>query len=365
MTFTASDYEYMARAIQLAEKGLYTTAPNPRVGCVIVKDGTIVGEGYHVKAGQAHAEINALKQAGNNAKDATVYVTLEPCCHTGKTPPCTDALINAGVNKVIAAMQDPHQRVAGKGFAELEKAGIEVQYGLMQAQAETLNPGFIKRMQSGLPWVRIKMAASLDGRTAMRSGESKWITGTAARQDVQHWRARSSVILTGVGTILADDPSLNVRMPDHEHQPLRVILDTQLRTPAEAKILQQPGQTLIMTSVSDEKQFTKYDKAKVDFHICHATKDGVDLDSVLKHLATMEVNELHVECGATLAGSFLRSGFVDEIVLYMAPKLMGDQARGLFHLPELNDMADSIDLSINDLRQTGDDIRIIMSVKKK
>lgn len=354
----------MSRAIQLAEKGLYTTDPNPRVGCVIVKDNEIVGEGYHRKAGEAHAEINALQQAGDKARDATVYVTLEPCCHTGKTPPCTDALIKAGVKSVIAAMQDPHDKVAGNGFSQLEQAGIETASGLLQAQAEKINPGFIKRMKTGMPFVRIKLASSLDGRTAMASGESKWITGEAARGDVQYWRARSSAIMTGVGTILADDPSMNVRQQNTERQPIRVIVDTQLRTPQDAKILQQPGKTLIMTAVTDTHLLQSYDADKVEFVACHSTKDGVDLDVVLRHLASLEVNELHVECGATLAGSLLRSGHVDEIVLYMAAKIMGDQARGLFHLPGLDTMSKSIQLEYSDMRMVGDDVRITANPKQ-
>jgi len=356
----------MSQALQLAGKGMHSTAPNPRVGCVIINDNKVVGEGYHVKAGEPHAEIIALEQAGEYAQGATVYVTLEPCCHTGKTPPCTDALIEAGVKKVVAAQRDPHHRVAGQGFAALEAAGIEVKEGLLQAQAAQLNPGFIKRMQHGMPFVRIKLASSLDGRTAMASGESKWITGESARHDVQHWRARSSAILTGVGTILADDPALNTRLDDTStHQAVRVILDTQLRTPVDAKLFQHKGNVIIMTAVADVEQRALFNKHDVEFITCPSSENGVDLQFVLTQLASLEINEVHVECGATLAGSFLQHDLVDEIVLYLAPKLMGDVARGLFHLPELETMADSIKLQIQDVRQFGDDIRLIVAPTKK
>ena len=251
MIFTDTDARHMARALELARRGLYTTDPNPRVGCVIAKDGKIVGEGFHARAGEPHAEINALRAAGAAARGATVYLTLEPCCHHGKTPPCTEALIAAGVARVVAAMQDPNPRVAGQGFAELKQAGIGNASGLMQSEAEVLNPGFISRMQRGRPFVRVKLAASLDGRTALANGESKWITGEPARADVQHWRARSSAILTGIGTVLADDPSLNVRAFDVGRQPLRVVLDSQLQMSPKAKMLALPGATLVVTASND------------------------------------------------------------------------------------------------------------------
>ena len=251
MTFTDTDARHMARALELARRGLYTTDPNPRVGCVVVKDGKIVGEGFHARAGEPHAEINAVRAAGAAACGATVYLTLEPCCHHGKTPPCTQALIAAGMARVVAAMQDPNPRVAGQGFAELKQAGIGAAYGLMQSEAEVLNPGFISRMQRGRPFVRVKLAASLDGRTAMANGGSRWITGEPARADVQHWRARSSAVLTGIGTVLADDPSLNVRAFDVGRQPLRVVLDSQLRMSPKAKMLALPGATLVVTASND------------------------------------------------------------------------------------------------------------------
>ena len=345
----------MQRALRLAQKGLYNTDPNPRVGCVLVKEGSIVGEGWHQKAGQPHAEILALRQAGDNAKNATAYVTLEPCSHTGKTPPCAEALIKASVSRVVVAMQDPNPLVAGQGLKRLQENGIEVESGLMETQARALNPGFIKRMETGLPYVRVKMAMSLDGRTAMASGESQWITGDAARHDVQLLRARSSAVLTGIGTVLSDDPSMNVRLSaqdlnvDEIRQPLRVVLDSELRFPVKAKIAEVEGDVLIMTTSENA----------VDNTVQVAEKDGhVDLKAALKYLAEKEINEVHVEAGAILSGAFLQQQLVDEIVVYMAPHIMGDEARGLFSLPGLSKMKDRISLDIQDVRMLGKDIRI-------
>ncbi|MFO8024996.1 bifunctional diaminohydroxyphosphoribosylaminopyrimidine deaminase/5-amino-6-(5-phosphoribosylamino)uracil reductase RibD [Thiohalophilus sp.] len=365
MNFSADDHRYMARALQLAERGLYTTDPNPRVGCVLVRDNAIVGEGWHERAGEPHAEIHALKVAGDAARGSTAYVTLEPCCHQGRTPPCSDALIKAGVSRVVVAMRDPHSQVDGGGISQLQAAGISVDSGLMEAQAFQLNPGFIRRMQRGRPWVRLKLAMSLDGRTAMASGESQWITGAAARQDVQHWRARSSAILTGVGTVLADDPSMTVRLEQTERQPLRVIVDTNLSTPPGAKILQQPGQTVIMTCSEDEAAREELQEAGVV--VTAVPQDGhnnVDLSAVLDQLGEMEINELHVESGATLGGSLIQTGLVDELIIYMAPTLLGDAARGLFHLPGLENMADRIQLQIKDIRAVGEDWRITAVLAK-
>ncbi|MDH5388175.1 MAG: bifunctional diaminohydroxyphosphoribosylaminopyrimidine deaminase/5-amino-6-(5-phosphoribosylamino)uracil reductase RibD [Gammaproteobacteria bacterium] len=349
------DHSFMQRALRLAKKGLYGTEPNPRVGCVLVKGGKIIGEGWHQKAGGPHAEVLALRQAGEKARGATAYVTLEPCSHTGKTPPCADALVQAGVAKVIAAMQDPNPQVAGQGLKRLQDNGIEVESGLMEAQARALNPGFIKRMETGLPYVRVKMAMSLDGRTAMASGESQWITGDAARQDVQLLRARSSAILTGIGTILFDDPSMNVRLSaqdlnvDDVRQPLRVVLDSELRFPVNAKIAEVDGDILIMTTSKND----------LDNAVQLAEKDGhVDLNAALKYLADMEINEVHVEAGAILSGAFLQQKLVDEIVVYIAPHIMGDEARGLFSLPGLSKMKDRISLDIQDVRMLGKDLRI-------
>ena len=364
MEFTASDYEYMARALRLAKKGLYTAHPNPRVGCVIVKDGQIVGEGWHEYTGGPHAEINALQQAGDEARGATVYVTLEPCCHEGRTPPCTQALIKAGVARVVAAMVDPHSRVAGNGLEELKASGIDVASGLLDAQAEALNPGFIKRMRVGRPFVRLKLAMSLDGRTAMASGESKWITSEAARLDVQRLRARSSAILTGVGTVLADDPSMTVRSESVRQQPVRVVVDTHLSIPTEAKILQQAGETWVFTCADDGRK-TELEAAGAKVHTMPFCASDVDLESVLDQLGEMEINEVLVETGSTLSGAFLQSGLVDELIIYMAPILMGDSARPLFRLPGLESMEQKIELDIIDQRRIGKDLRMTAKVIRK
>ncbi len=362
--FSANDYECMAHALQLAKKGLYTAHPNPRVGCVIVKDKQIVGEGWHEYAGGPHAEINALQQAGDKAKGATVYVTLEPCCHEGRTPPCTEALIKAGVVKVIAAMVDPHSRVAGNGLEQLKAAGIEPASGLLEAQAEALNPGFIKRMRFGRPFVRIKLAMSFDGRTAMASGESKWITSEPARLDVQRFRARSSAILMGVGTVLTDDPSMTVRSEEVRHQPMRVVVDTHLSMPTDAKMLSEPGETYVFTCRDDagKSELEAAGAKVVRMPFCAA---DVDLESVLDQLGEMQINEVLVETGATLSGSFLQAGLIDELVIYVAPHLMGDSARALFRLPGMETMQQKIELDIIDRRMVGQDMRITARVIRK
>jgi len=362
--FSASDYEFMARALRLAKKGLYTAHPNPRVGCVMVKDGQIVGEGWHEYTGGPHAEINALQQAGDKARGAMVYVTLEPCCHDGRTPPCTEALIKAGVAKVIAAMVDPHSRVAGNGLEQLKAAGIEVASGLLEAQAEALNPGFIKRMRFGRPFVRSKLAMGLDGRTAMASGESKWITSEAARLDVQRLRARSSAILTGVGTVLADDPSMTVRSEDVRIQPIRVVVDTHLSMPIGAKMLKEPGETYVFTC-SDNAGRSELEAAGTKVVSMPFCATNVDLESVLDQLGEMEINEVLVETGATLSGGFLQAGLIDELVIYVAPVLMGDSARALFRLPGLETMEQKIELDIIDRRMVGQDMRITAKVIRK
>ena len=358
-----SHTQYMAQAIALAKKGLYSTDPNPRVGCVLVKDGGVVGEGYHQKAGEGHAEVNALRAAGDLAKGATAYVTLEPCSHFGRTPPCSDGLIKAGVHEVVCAMQDPNPQVAGQGFAKLEAAGIKVTKGVLEEQARLLNPGFIKRMETGMPFVRLKMASSLDGRTAMQSGDSKWITGPAARADVQRLRARSSAIISGISSILHDDSSLTVRakelgFEDQEfsefvanRQPLRVILDSQGRLPKQAKVLQQRGETLVAVKHGVQVH------VGIDVLPLNADESGLDLRALLKELANRQCNEILVETGATLAGQFIDKGLVDEMVLYMAPSFMGSEARPLLNLP-INDMADKHSLNIVDTRMVGDDIRL-------
>lgn len=355
----------MAHAIRLARNGLYTTEPNPRVGCVIVKDGVLVGEGWHIKAGGAHAEIHALQQAQHAARGATVYVSLEPCSHHGKTPPCADALIAAGVARVVAAMEDPNPEVAGRGLQRLRDAGIEIECGLMATEAALLNPGFISRMVQGRPFVRAKLAMSMDGRTAMASGESKWITGAAAREDVQRLRARSSVIMTGIGTVLADDPQMNVRLEGVEvSQPQRIVLDPHLSTPVGARILQGMGpQTLIVTAVDEPYIADQLRAAGAEVLLLPDPQGTIDLAALMVVLAARGVNEVHLETGATLGGAMLRAGLIDELVVYMAPKLMGSQARGLFNTPGLALLADAVDLVIEEIRRVGDDWRIRATIK--
>ncbi len=354
----------MQHAIRLAQKGVYTADPNPAVGCVIVKNDKIIGEGWHRWAGEAHAEVNALKQAGSQAKGATVFVTLEPCSHTGRTPPCANALINAGVKKVVVAMPDPNPLVAGDGLKKLQDAGIEVESGLLESAAAELNPGFIKRMEAGRPYVRVKLAMSLDGRTAMASGESQWISSAASRNDVQRLRAESSAILTGIETVLADDPSMNVRMSavelkvDRVRQPKRLVLDSQLRMPSDAKIASLEGQCIVYTTVNVDNR----DSYPFIIEQCAAYGNGqggkIDLKALMQDLAKKEVNLLHVEAGSVLCGALLKNDLVDEIIIYMAPHIMGDSAKGLFHLPELEQMKDRISLKIKEVRSIGNDIRI-------
>jgi diaminohydroxyphosphoribosylaminopyrimidine deaminase/5-amino-6-(5-phosphoribosylamino)uracil reductase len=357
-TRSADDYRYMAQALALARRGLYGTDPNPRVGCVLVRNGHIIGEGWHERAGEAHAEIKALEAAGERAAGATAYVTLEPCCHHGRTPPCTDALLNAGVARMVAAMADPNPQVSGRGLAQLRAAGVAVDCGLLQAEAWALNPGFIQRMTQGRPFVRIKLAMSLDGRTALASGESQWLTSEAARQDVQRLRARSSAILTGIGTVLADDPRLNVRLPEAARQPLRVILDTELRTPPTAKILHPPGPVLIFTAVADGAAQAPLWAAGAEIMVIPRRDWELNLRRVMMELARRECNEIHVECGPTLAGALLQAGLMDELVIYMAPLVLGDRARGLFQLPELLKMQERRKLEILEMRAVGGDWRI-------
>ncbi len=360
---SADDYRHMARALHLAERGLCSTHPNPRVGCVIVKDGQVVGEGWHERAGGPHAEILALQQAGTRADGATLYVTLEPCCHHGRTAPCTDAVMAAGVKQIVVAMEDPNPQVAGNGLRVLQGAGIKVSAGLLAAEAEALNCGFVMRMRAGRPWVRAKLAMSLDGRTAMASGESQWITGTEARRDVHRLRARSSAIMTGIGTVLCDDPSLTVRLDDDEqqHQPLRVILDSRLRTPPQARLLDLPGDTLILTGEQQAAGDAPF-AAGVEVTGLPLVDGRMDLAAVLQHLGNREINEVHLEAGATLCGALLAAGLVDELVIYLGPHLMGDAARGLFRLPGLERMEDRIGLDIRDIRAVGKDWRITARV---
>ncbi|MCB1776202.1 MAG: bifunctional diaminohydroxyphosphoribosylaminopyrimidine deaminase/5-amino-6-(5-phosphoribosylamino)uracil reductase RibD [Candidatus Competibacteraceae bacterium] len=350
----------MARALMLARRGLYGADPNPRVGCVLVRSGRIIGEGWHERAGEPHAEVNALERAGDRARGATAYITLEPCCHQGRTPPCTGALLNAGITRMVAAMPDPNPQVAGRGLAQLQAAGIQVECGLLETEAQALNPGFIQRMTQGLPFIRVKLAMSLDGRTALASGESQWLTGEAARQDVQRLRARSSAILTGIGTVLADDPALNVRLPEASRQPLRIILDTELRTPPTAQTLRLPGSVLIFSGVADPVAQAPLQAAGAEIRVTPRGEWALDLSVVMAELARRECNEIHVECGPTLAGALLQAELVDELVIYLAPVLLGNKARGLFQLPELTRMSQRAKLEILEMRAVGKDWRIAL-----
>lgn len=351
----------MAQALRLAQQGLFSTRPNPRVGCVIVRDERAVGEGWHQRAGAAHAEVHALQQAGAQARGATVYVTLEPCAHHGRTPPCADALIDAGVARVVAAMRDPNPQVAGRGLARLQSAGIAAECGLMEEAARELNLGFVSRMTRARPWVRLKAAASLDGKTALNNGVSQWITGPAARADVQQWRARSCAILTGVGTVLADDPQMNVREIAIPRQPLRVVVDSRLRTPPGAKIIAGGG-VLIASALDDQAKIQALRQAGAEVAVLPGSDGRVDLARLITLLAEREVNELMVEAGATLNGALLAAGLVDELVLYLAPMLLGDAARGLFALPALSRMDERKNLALRDVRQVGTDMRVIARV---
>lgn len=364
-SFTAADCEYMSRALRLARRGLYTAHPNPRVGCVLVKDGCVVGEGWHRKTGEAHAEVVALQAAGVNARGATTYVTLEPCSHQGKTPPCADALIAAGVTQVVAAMVDPNARVAGNGHSRLEEAGITVSTGLLADEAAVLNAGFLSRMQLGRPLVRLKIAASLDGRTAMASGESQWISGEAARNDVQRLRAASGAVMVGIGTVLADDPGLNVRRDDIDNdgmQPLRVVLDSNLKMPASARMLGLPGSTTVFCANDQNRNALEAAGASVQLV---ASRDArVDLAAVMSKLAELEINDVLVEAGPTLAGGLLESGLVDELVIYQAPHIMGSESRGMFATPGWHTLDQRLNLDIVDVRKIGADLKITARPKR-
>ncbi len=358
------DEMYMARALKLAQHGRFTTHPNPNVGCVIVKDGEIVGEGYHQRAGEPHAEVHALRMAGEKARGATAYVTLEPCSHHGRTPPCCEALINAGVSRVVAAMQDPNPQVAGRGLYRLQQEGIEVSHGLMMSEAENLNKGFLKRMRTGFPWVQLKLGASLDGRTAMASGESQWITSPQARRDVQRLRAQSHAILTSSATVLADDPQLNIRWDELSadvqaqypqaqlRQPLRIVVDSQNRVTPEHRLIQQAGETWFARTQPDARTWP--DNVR---HIQVPEHNGhLDLVSMMMLLGRQQVNSIWVEAGASLAGALIQAGLVDELVVYLAPKLLGSDARGLCVLPGLEALADAPQFAFSEIRQVGPDI---------
>ena len=358
MSFSAVDHSMMARALRLAEHGLWTTTPNPRVGCVLVRDGWVVGEGWHAKAGEPHAEVQALNVAGRRARGATAYVTLEPCSHHGRTPPCAEALIEAGVARVVAAMTDPNPLVAGQGLALLEAAGIETACGLLETEARELNIGFVSRMTRGRPWLRLKAAASLDGKTALNNGLSQWITGPDARRDGQRWRARACAILTGIGTVRDDDPQLNVRDLETSRQPLRVVVDSKLETPLIARIL-QGGPCLIVGAVEDAAKIELLRSTGAEVLIFPNASGKVELKDLLDELGRRGINEVHVEAGFKLNGSLLCEGLVDELLLYLAPCLIGHDASGLFNLPELTALDQKKPLKIRDLRQVGENIRVL------
>ena len=356
--FSAADHNYMARALRQAEGGLLSTSPNPRVGCVIVKDGCVVGEGWHVRAGEAHAEIHALQAAAMHARGATVYVTLEPCSHHGRTPPCAEALIAAGVSRVVVAMQDPNPQVAGEGLAQIRKAGIQVDCGLLGNEAQELNIGFVARMTRGRPWLRMKLAASLDGKTALTNGVSQWITGPAARHDGHRWRARACAILTGIGTVRDDDPQLNVRGVDTPRQPLKVVVDSRLELPLDARLLRAGG-VLVAAAVEDAARLAVLRERGAEVVYLPGPGGKVDLSALMHELARRGVNEVHAEAGFKLNGSLLQAGLVDELLLYLAPCLIGDAARGMFNLPGLDSLDGKRGLAIRDARMVGADLRLL------
>jgi len=355
-----ADADFMARALKLAKKGIYTTDPNPHVGCLLVRDGLIIAEGWTQRAGFAHAEVDALAKVAD-ARGATAYVTLEPCSHHGKTGPCCDALIAAGVTRVVAAMQDPNPLVAGRGFERMRAAGLEVVCGVLHQEAARLNRGFFKRMTQGLPFIRSKLAMSLDGRTAMASGESQWITSTESRQDVQRWRAQSSAILTGIDTVLYDDPQLNARVDFDLLQPIKVVLDSQLRLPVSAKLLQNAVDVWVVTCSDDEDKQQRLRDAGCKVFKVDADNGRVSLPHVFKLLAELQINTVWVEAGSTLNGALLESALVDEWLIYLAPCVLGDGGRGLFHLPALQRMADKKPLRLTETRTVGPDLRLRFS----
>ena len=353
------DRRHMQHALGLAALGLNTTDPNPRVGCVLARDGHIIGEGWHERAGEAHAEVRALEAADRDAAGATAYVTLEPCGAQGRTPPCTQALIAARVARVVYAAEDPNPRMHG-GAQQLREAGIEVAGGLLRDAARELNPGFFKRHEQGMPWVRVKLGASLDGRTALANGESRWITGDAARKDAQRFRARSSVVLSGVGTVLADNPALNVRIEGATRQPLRVVLDSAMRSAPRSRLFHRPGPSLLIASIEHAERRAALQSLGVQIEMMPADAAGRPLlSAVLRMLAERQTNEVWVEAGATLVGALLQQGLVDELVLYVAPCLLGPDARALAQLPLLQSLEQRLALRYTECTPIGDDLRII------
>ena len=355
--FSPADREHMAAALRLAENGLYTATPNPRVGCVIARDAEVLATGWHEKAGGPHAEIVALRAAGARARGATAYVSLEPCAHHGRTPPCVDALIQAGIARLVAAMQDPNPQVAGSGFAALRAAGIQVESGLMQDEAQALNVGFVARMSRGRPWVRMKIAASLDGRTALANGLSQWITGPEARRDGHAWRARACALLTGIGTVRDDDPLLNVREIETPRQPLKVVVDSRLQLQPSAKLLQS-GKVLVATATEHKAGIAALVDKGAEVVVLPNAQGKVELMALMRELARREINEVHVEAGTKLNGSLLRENLVDELLLYLAPSILGDSARGMFSLPQLADLAHKRLVQFADVQTIGGDLRI-------
>ena len=360
--FSAADHAMMARALRLAALGAYTTRPNPMVGCVLVQGDDVVGEGWHRRAGEAHAEVLALEAAGDRAKGATAYVTLEPCSHTGRTAPCADALLAAGVARVVVAMQDPFPQVDGNGLERLRAAGVVVESGLLETQARELNRGFVSRVVRGRPWLRVKLATSLDGRSALASGDSKWISSEASRQDVQQWRARSGALVTGAGTVLVDDPSLTVRLPEaiEVNAPLRVVLDPGLATTQRGRVREGDAPTLYLHA-PDVKLPRNLDADHAHVAVDHGL---FDLRAVLQLLGDRGINEVQVEAGATLAGAFLDAGLVDELLLYVAPVVLGNRARPLFGGMDVGTMADRVELEIIETRRLGPDIRVLLRPKQ-
>lgn len=357
------DHRFMAMALKLAEKGVNTTHPNPRVGCVITRNGVVVGEGYHRVAGEPHAEVHALKQAGKNARGGALYVNLEPCCHQGRTPPCTDAIIKAGIARVVIAMEDPNPLVHRLGIRALREAGIDVETGINQERAQWLNRGFSQRVTTGRPWVTLKLATSLDGKTAMQNGESQWITSEAARHNAHHMRAKSSAILTGIGTVLRDNPRMTARITGAEQQPLRVILDSRLSTPVDAAILEAPGNVLIITSPEHLADADMLQRKNVEVISCPLKGGAIDLTRMLNELGKREINFLMLEAGSRLCGGMLEQGLVNEVVVYMAPDILGSDARGMFRIAGLESIEDKLKLEFRDVRQVGRDMRLTMTVQ--
>jgi diaminohydroxyphosphoribosylaminopyrimidine deaminase/5-amino-6-(5-phosphoribosylamino)uracil reductase len=359
------DERYMAQALQLARKGIYSTDPNPAVGCVIVNNGKIVGQGWHELAGQAHAEVIALKQAGSAATQATMYVTLEPCSHQGKTPPCVKSIVKSGVSRVVIATEDPNPLVNRSGISELQQAGIDITLGVGQIQAKKINRGFLKRVSTGIPWVSLKIASSLDGKTAMADGESQWITSEPARRDAQKYRAAASGILTGAGTVLRDNPSMNARLDGIQRQPTRIILDTNLSTPPDAKILHAPGKVLIVTAFREDEAIEGFQNDYVEVMQCPAVGGKIDLQPLMVELGKREMNTILLEAGSRLSGSMIEQGLVDEIIVYMAPDLLGSDARGMFDIPGLEKITDRVKLEYRDVTMVGRDIRLTLGILGK